>query len=454
MDGGAEKPTLWALSQSLASSLSSSSSPLTAFSTSSSATAEKDRPSQQQQQQESYTGMEEKRTWTIDELEDLIGLGPFQFFLLLIAGLGFAADCMEVTLMSFMGNGVGHEWGLSTHRTLAWLGFAVFGGEFVGCLIWGPVSDRWGRQKAYLASCIMMLVFSIASALSPSFPFLLVTRALVGFGIGGLSVPFDLLCEVTPTKYRGTMLLMMQMFWVLGSVVVVGMAWGTLEEHGWRYLTLVASTPLLVATLAIFCLPESPRWLLEEGQTEKAWQVLVTAARWNGRKDLHSDLINLRCTETPAEGVREERRKASMAATATAIVVEEGREQGAEEEPIPSAAPAPAAAAQDICPLEPHHHHPSSSPLSSSSFLSTLPLLLSAALRATTLWLWVIWFSFGLLYYGIIVLSASIFSSEGEAGTEHGELFDYPTLMFAAASEVGTERRGREALGGFAVGNP
>jgi len=143
-----------------------------------------------------------------------------------------------------------------------------------------------------------------------------------------------------------------------------------------------------------------------------------------------------------------------MAATATAIVVEEGREQGAEEEPIPSAAPAPAAAAQDICPLEPHHHHPSSSPLSSSSFLSTLPLLLSAALRATTLWLWVIWFSFGLLYYGIIVLSASIFSSEGEAGTEHGELFDYPTLMFAAASEVGTERRGREALGGFAVGNP
>jgi len=69
MDGGAEKPTLWALSQSLASSLSSSSSPLTAFSTSSSATAEKDRPSQQLQQQESYTGMEEKRTWTIDELE-------------------------------------------------------------------------------------------------------------------------------------------------------------------------------------------------------------------------------------------------------------------------------------------------------------------------------------------------------------------------------------------------
>jgi len=46
--------------------------------------------------------------------KDLIGLGPFQFFLLVIAGLGFAADCMEVTLMSFLGQGVGKEWGLST----------------------------------------------------------------------------------------------------------------------------------------------------------------------------------------------------------------------------------------------------------------------------------------------------------------------------------------------------
>jgi hypothetical protein len=50
--------------------MNSSSSPLTAFSTASSVTAEEDRPSpQHQQQQESYPGMLQRRTWTIDELE-------------------------------------------------------------------------------------------------------------------------------------------------------------------------------------------------------------------------------------------------------------------------------------------------------------------------------------------------------------------------------------------------
>ena len=43
-----------------------------------------------------------------------------------------------------------------------------------------------------------------------------------------------------------------------------------------------------------------------------------------------------------------------------------------------------------------------------------------------------IWFSFGLGYYGIIVLCGSIFSTE-----EGEELFDYPALLYAAASEVG-----------------
>jgi hypothetical protein len=42
--------------------------------------------------------------------QNIIGLGRFQVFLLIIAGLGFSADCMEVTLMSFMGHGVGIEW--------------------------------------------------------------------------------------------------------------------------------------------------------------------------------------------------------------------------------------------------------------------------------------------------------------------------------------------------------
>jgi len=193
---------------------------------------------------------------------------------------------------------------------------------------------------------------------------------------------------------------------------------------------VLTSTPLLFAALATLLLPESPRWLLEQGRTEEAWEVLVKAARWNGRKDLRTDLFDLRWTTLVTVVA------APAPAPAAAARGEEGIERTARES-VPSVAPAVPAAA--TCPLQPYHHHPSSSfPSSSSSsppssFLSTLPLLLSPGLRATTLWLWVIWFSFGLGYYGLIVLCGDMFSTDGEG---RQNLFDYPALLYAAASEV------------------
>lgn len=261
---------------------------------------------------------------------------------------------------------------------LAHLGLAVFGGELLGCLLWGPFSDQHGRQRAYLLSCLLMLLASVASALSPSYPFLLVARAAVGVGIGGLAVPFDLLCEATPARHRGTLLLLMEGFWVLGSVAVVGLAWGVLPLGGWRYLTGLAALPLLVATLATLFLPESPRWLLERGREQEAWAGLLRAARWNGR-DLRA-LVNNR-----TEG----------------------------DSAVPPLPP--------LVLFQPHHHHtkpgPSHQPHNQdSSFLSTLPRLLHPSLRRTTLCLWVVWFAFGLAYYGIVLYAAALFSSDGGGG--------------------------------------
>ncbi|TFJ82549.1 hypothetical protein NSK_006133 [Nannochloropsis salina CCMP1776] len=218
------------------------------------------------------------------------------------------------------------------------------------------------------------------------------------------------------------------MFWVLGSVTVVGMAWGVLTEHGWRYLTLLATLPLLITSFACLLLPESSRWLLEEGRTEDAWKVLIKAAQWNGIKDLRSHLFDLRwdhAASLEAEGGREGGREGRR---------EGVREGGAEDEAARQAQPA--------CPLLAHHHHrlsvsegaPTEKPPSAfAAFFKTLPLLLVPGLRATTLWLWLIWFSFGLAYYGIIILCASLFTLEGG---EDDALFDYPALLYAAASEA------------------
>ena len=104
-----------------------------------------------------------------------------QIILVIVAGLGFMADALEISLMSFLGTSIEAEWNLPK-KSIASLGVAVFAGEIVGCVFWGPASDYYGRKKSYLASCLIMTIASMLSALAPNFTTLVAARAVVGFG--------------------------------------------------------------------------------------------------------------------------------------------------------------------------------------------------------------------------------------------------------------------------------
>lgn len=111
----------------------------------------------------------------------------------------------------------------------------------------------------------------------------------MGFGVGGGSVPFDLLAEFLPGTCRGTYLLSIQYFWTFGTLFVLLIAYLTLgkssgDDHnwlsGWRLLTFVTALPVVVASaVCYYYLPESPRWLLVKGFDEKAEKVVKEAAR-------------------------------------------------------------------------------------------------------------------------------------------------------------------------------
>ena len=57
----------------------------------------------------------------------------------------------------------------------------------------------------------------LASGLSPNYAFLVACRAIVGFGVGGAVVPFDLLAEFLPNEHRGTFLIYIEGFWTIGE---------------------------------------------------------------------------------------------------------------------------------------------------------------------------------------------------------------------------------------------
>lgn len=214
---------------------------------------------------------------TLDEAISLIPIGIFHLRLLTLCGLSFCADAMEVSLLAFMSVCAGVEWHLS-NAVIASITAAVFVGQFFGGLFWGPVADHIGRRKSFVAIITIISCAGVISGFSPDYQSLILFRFICGFGVGGLTVPFDLLAEFMPNDIRGAYLMKMEYFWCAGSMFVTGVAWLVLSQYGWRTLTFITAIPvILVSAISYFYLPESPRWLMEKGRVRDAERVIKDA---------------------------------------------------------------------------------------------------------------------------------------------------------------------------------
>lgn len=218
---------------------------------------------------------------SIDEAIETVGSGAFQRRLFLATGLAASADATEVMLLSFLSLSLQSEWGL-TSTSAANLSAIVFVGMLVGTLVLGYLGDHIGRRPTYLASCVIITAFGVATAFAPNYAGLLGIRFVVGFGVGGITVPYDIFSEFVPTAARGKYLTAMSFFWTLGSLLAPALAYLTLD-YSWRLFVALCSIPALVSgLLGAWLVPESPRWLVARGEQEKALRILKEAARVNG----------------------------------------------------------------------------------------------------------------------------------------------------------------------------
>eukprot|EP01034_Spumella_vulgaris_P033981 gene33981-41911_t len=107
----------------------------------------------------------------------------------------------------------------------------------------GPLADRHGRRPVMLGGWLITIVFGLLSCFSPNIWVLMITRLLVGVGIG------------------------------------------------WRYLTFFAALPTIIVTIAgYYLLKESPRWLISVGQIAQAETNILSIARINGLKHFRHKL--------------------------------------------------------------------------------------------------------------------------------------------------------------------
>lgn len=103
------------------------------------------------------------------------------------------------------------------------------------------------------------------SAFMPEYWTFILCRTVVGFGIGlGVPVAASFVTEVCPAKYRGAYMISFQLFFIIGTIIIIVSAFiftPDLEEGNWRALLVIAASPLAIDCVLIFWLVESPFYL-------------------------------------------------------------------------------------------------------------------------------------------------------------------------------------------------
>lgn len=156
-----------------------------------------------------------------------------------------------------------------------------FLGVTVGAVIFGQLSDKFGRRSMLLVALVVSTVMSAASAFSTSYAMFAVSRTLCGVALSGLSIIGPVLgIEWMDVKHRTLGGTLMSLSWSAGSVLLALLAF---LIRDWRQLTLAVTAPLVVAIVCWWWLPESARWLLVNGKTKEARQFLLRCAKVNQR---------------------------------------------------------------------------------------------------------------------------------------------------------------------------
>ncbi len=135
---------------------------------------------------------------------DRIGTTAAHKQILLLVLIGVLFDSFEQNTIGIAGPMLRQHWGLSV-ADIGFLNTITFGAAATGRLLSGYVADRYGRRVMLGINLLLFTLGSAMCALSPSYPVLLVGRAIVGFGLGGeISVAVTMLAEFCSSRFRGT----------------------------------------------------------------------------------------------------------------------------------------------------------------------------------------------------------------------------------------------------------
>lgn len=168
---------------------------------------------------------------------------------------------------------------------------SVLLGCAVGAFAAGPIADKLGRKPTMIITAIIFALSALGSGLADSSAEFVFYRLLGGLGVGAASVLAPAyIAEIAPAAIRGRLATLQQMAIVMGLFAAFmsnftiasysggaeAVAW--FDIASWRWMFWVELVPALLFLVGVLLIPESPRFLVAQGQEQKARDVFMRIA--------------------------------------------------------------------------------------------------------------------------------------------------------------------------------
>jgi putative MFS transporter len=207
---------------------------------------------------------------------------PLSRFALVVLGLAYFFVFFDITDIGFGLPAIVKQFHLSSND-VKFVAIAIgLVGYIVGSNLVGVLAHRRGRRLAFLAALLVAGLGSLGSAFATGLVSLSIWRFVTGMGVGAaLNLATTYVGELSPASQRGRISVRMFMIGIMGQAVTPFVALALVPNFhiGWRLLFAIGALIGLAGVLFALRLPESPRWLIQNGRLKEAEDLVESMER-------------------------------------------------------------------------------------------------------------------------------------------------------------------------------
>ena len=179
---------------------------------------------------------------------------------LLASYLGWMLDAFDFFILVMVVGPIAKDFH-TAEKTITYAIFLTLAMRPLGALVFGFLADRYGRRPTLMFNVAFFSIMELLSGFAPTLGWLIVLRALFGFGMGGeWGVGASLVMETVPAKTRGILSGILQEGYPVGYLLAAVVYKCVYPYGGWRWMFFVGFLPALLALYIRGAVEESPAW--------------------------------------------------------------------------------------------------------------------------------------------------------------------------------------------------